>query len=63
MCILYDIYVCLRLDFILYFLYVYLSNITFFNVLISYYREYCANGNQHTQVCLLLVELSVDLSK
>lgn len=24
-------------------------------------REYCANGRQHTQVCLLLVELSVDL--
>jgi len=24
-------------------------------------REYCANGRQHTQVCLLLVELSADL--
>lgn len=24
-------------------------------------REYCGNGRQHTQVCLLLVELSVDL--
>lgn len=26
-------------------------------------REYCANGRQHTQVCLLLTELSVDLSE
>ncbi|KAL7539557.1 hypothetical protein ACHAWF_006444 [Thalassiosira exigua] len=24
-------------------------------------REYCANGQQHTQACLLLLELSVDL--
>ncbi|KAL9186518.1 hypothetical protein ACHAXT_005756 [Thalassiosira profunda] len=28
---------------------------------VSRSREYCANGRQHTQVCLLLVELSVDL--
>ena len=26
-------------------------------------RDYCANGRHHTQVCLFLVELSVDLSK
>jgi len=26
-------------------------------------REYCASGRQHTQVCLLLVELSVDLKE
>ena len=28
---------------------------------VDFSREYCANGRQHTQVCLLLVELSVDL--
>jgi hypothetical protein len=27
------------------------------------HREYCASGRQHTQVCLLLVELSVDLKE
>ena len=31
------------------------------NQCIIFCREYCANGRQHTQVCLLLVELSVDL--
>ena len=26
-------------------------------------REYCATGPQHTQVCLMLVEFGIDLSK
>lgn len=31
------------------------------HMLFHLFREYCANGRQHTQVCLLLVELSADL--